>query len=60
MSINRVQDVSELTTLTGERAKLDAKANRTYIVYKMDKGESSENMQIAKSYHENPDVTHQW
>ncbi|GAA4852857.1 hypothetical protein GCM10023310_34800 [Paenibacillus vulneris] len=32
------QDLSKLIKLTGKRAKLDAKANGTYIVYKTDSG----------------------
>ncbi|MGE6230877.1 hypothetical protein [Paenibacillus chitinolyticus] len=28
------QDLTKLIKLTGERAKLDAKANGTYVVYK--------------------------
>ncbi|CAG7637737.1 hypothetical protein PAESOLCIP111_03874 [Paenibacillus solanacearum] len=39
-----IQDVHKLIKLTGERAKLDAKANGTYIVYKTEKG------QIVKEY----------
>ncbi|MBY9080743.1 hypothetical protein KIH86_13610 [Paenibacillus sp. HN-1] len=42
--MDRVQDLSKFIKLTGERAKLDAKANGTYIVYKTDKG------QIVKEY----------
>ncbi len=42
--MNLVQDLHKLIKLTGERAKLDAKANGTYIVYKTDKG------QIVKEY----------
>lgn len=42
--MNRVQDLHKLIKLTGDRAKLDAKANGTYIVYKTDKG------QIVKEY----------
>ncbi|WP_192702526.1 hypothetical protein [Paenibacillus sp. OAS669] len=36
--IDRIQDLSKFIKLTGEWAKLDAKANGTYIVYKTDKG----------------------
>ncbi|WP_168121706.1 hypothetical protein [Paenibacillus sp. HB172176] len=32
--MNRTQDLGKLIKLTGDRAKLDAKANDTYIVYK--------------------------
>lgn len=32
-NMNRTQDLSKLIRLTGDRAKLDAKANGTYIVY---------------------------
>jgi len=42
--MDRVQDLRKLIRLTGERAKLDAKANGSYIVYKTDKG------QIVKEY----------
>ncbi|GEM_PF-2141001 len=35
---NRIQDLQKLIKLTGERAKLDAKANGTYIVYQGDNG----------------------
>ncbi|MCQ6558431.1 hypothetical protein [Paenibacillus mendelii] len=31
--MNRTKDLSKLINLTGDRAKLDAKANGTYIVY---------------------------
>ncbi|MCM3269018.1 hypothetical protein [Paenibacillus elgii] len=58
--MNPVQDLSKLIKLTGERAKLDAKANGTYIVYKTDKG------QIVREYAngeivpiKNPGVTHE-
>ncbi|MEC0130079.1 MULTISPECIES: hypothetical protein [Paenibacillus] len=36
--MNLVQDLHKLIKLTGERAKLDAKANGTYIVYKTKNG----------------------
>lgn len=42
--MNQIKDLQKLIKLTGERAKLDAKANDTYIVYKSDKG------QILKEY----------
>ena len=32
--MNRIHDVHKLIKLTGDRAKLDAKAYGTYIVYK--------------------------
>ncbi|MCM3001354.1 hypothetical protein M3647_28100 [Paenibacillus cellulositrophicus] len=32
------QDLQKLIKLTGDRAKLDAKANGTYIVYKTESG----------------------
>lgn len=32
--LNQMKDLQKLIKLTGERAKLDAKANDTYIVYK--------------------------
>ncbi|MNB99275.1 hypothetical protein D3C81_1015310 [compost metagenome] len=34
-----VQDLHKLIKLTGDRAKLDAKANGTYIVYKTAAGQ---------------------
>ncbi|TYP71080.1 hypothetical protein BCM02_11029 [Paenibacillus methanolicus] len=37
--MNRIQDLSKFIKLTGDRAKLDAKANGTYIVYKTREGE---------------------
>lgn len=37
--MNRTQDLGKLIKLTGDRAKLDAKANGTYIVYKTSEGE---------------------
>jgi hypothetical protein len=42
--INLTQDLAKLIRLTGDRAKLDAKANGTYIVYKTSDG------QIVKEY----------
>lgn len=42
--INLTQDLAKLIRLTGDRAKLDAKANGTYIVYKTAEG------QIVKEY----------
>lgn len=42
--MDRFQDLQKLIKLTGDRARLDAKANGTYIVYKTDKG------QIVKEY----------
>ncbi|ALS27147.1 hypothetical protein IJ21_17460 [Paenibacillus sp. 32O-W] len=42
--LNRVQDLQKLIELTGDRARLDAKANGTYIVYQTKKG------QIVKEY----------
>lgn len=36
--MNRIQDLQKLIKLTGDRAKLDAKANGTYIVYKTNDG----------------------
>ncbi|KRE47022.1 hypothetical protein [Paenibacillus sp. Soil522] len=35
----RIQDLSKFIKLTGDRAKLDAKANGTYIVYKTNDGQ---------------------
>ena len=42
--MNQIKDLQKLIKLTGDRAKLDAKANETYIVYKTEKG------QIVKEY----------
>ena len=42
--MNQINDLQKLVKLTGDRAKLDAKANETYIVYKNAKG------QIVKEY----------
>lgn len=42
--MNRIHDVHKLIKLTGGRAKLDAKAYDTYIVYKNITG------QIVKEY----------
>ncbi len=36
--MNRMQDLNKFIKLTGDRAKLDAKANGTYIVYKTSEG----------------------
>lgn len=37
--MDRYKDLQKLIRLTGERAKLDAKANDTYIVYKTSNGD---------------------
>lgn len=37
--MNRIQDLQKLIKLTGDRAKLDAKANGTYVVYKTKDGQ---------------------
>ncbi|MGP0576396.1 hypothetical protein ACTP13_05180 [Paenibacillus peoriae] len=37
--MNRTHDLGKLIKLTGDRAKLDAKANGTYIVYKTSEGQ---------------------
>ena len=37
--MNRIQDLQKLIKLTGDRAKLDAKANDTYVVYKTKDGQ---------------------
>jgi hypothetical protein len=37
--MERIQDLGKLIKLTGDRAKLDAKANGTYIVYKLPDGQ---------------------
>ncbi|WP_165921125.1 hypothetical protein [Paenibacillus albiflavus] len=42
--MNQIKDLQKLIKLTGDRAKLDAKANETYIVYKTAKG------QIVREY----------
>jgi hypothetical protein len=42
--MNGSQQLHKLIKLTGDRAKLDAKANGTYIVYK------TENGQIVREY----------
>ncbi|WP_169833359.1 hypothetical protein [Paenibacillus oryzae] len=47
--MDKFKDLEKLIKLTGDRAKLDAKANDTYIVYKTAKG------QIVKEYN-NGDV----
>ncbi|MFC3803959.1 hypothetical protein [Cohnella sp. GCM10012308] len=43
--MNQIKDLQKLIKLTGDRAKLDAKANETYIVYKTKDG------QIVKEYY---------
>jgi hypothetical protein len=42
--MDKFKDLEKLIKLTGDRAKLDAKANDTYIVYKTAEG------QIVKEY----------
>lgn len=42
--MDKIKDLEKLSKLTGDRAKLDAKANNTYIVYKTIEG------QIVKEY----------
>lgn len=42
--MDKFKDLEKLIKLTGDRAKLDAKANDTYIVYKTVEG------QIVKEY----------
>ncbi|MGO4498579.1 hypothetical protein AB4114_22115 [Paenibacillus sp. 2RAB27] len=37
--MNQIKDLQKLIKLTGDRAKLDAKANETYIVYKTAEGQ---------------------
>ncbi|WP_339248818.1 hypothetical protein NST58_03915 [Paenibacillus sp. FSL R10-2796] len=44
IQMNQFKDIQKLIRLTGERAKLDAKVNETYIVYKTEHG------QIVKEY----------
>jgi hypothetical protein len=36
--MNQIKELKKLIKLTGDRAKLDAKANETYIVYKTAEG----------------------
>ncbi|MDG0792437.1 hypothetical protein OMP38_17315 [Cohnella ginsengisoli] len=43
--MNQIKELQKLIRLTGDRAKLDAKANGTYIVYKTKDG------QIVKEYY---------
>lgn len=47
--MDKFKDLEKLIKLTGDRAKLDAKANDTYIVYKTAEG------QIVKEFN-NGDV----
>lgn len=49
--VDKFKDLEKWIKLTGDRAKLDAKANDTYIVYKTTEG------QIVKEY-SNGDVVH--
>lgn len=42
--VDQTKDFHKFVKLTGERAKLDAKANNTYIVYKTNSG------QMVKEY----------
>ncbi|WP_201008717.1 hypothetical protein [Paenibacillus glycanilyticus] len=44
--MNQIKDLQKLIKLTGDRARLDAKANETYIVYKTSEG------QIVKEYYD--------
>lgn len=57
--MDKFDDLEKLIKLTGDRAKLDAKANDTYIVYKTSEG------QIVKEYNNgdvvpiaNSDISH--
>ena len=43
--MNHIKELQKLIKLTGDRARLDAKANETYIVYKTKDG------QIVKEYY---------
>ncbi|GEM_PF-741205 len=43
-SMNSIKELNKLIRLTGDRARLDAKANETYIVYKTLEG------RIVKEY----------
>jgi hypothetical protein len=36
--MNKIKDLQKLIRMTGERAKLDAKANDSYVVYKNETG----------------------
>jgi hypothetical protein len=42
--LERTENLQKLIRMTGDRAKIDAKANGTYVVYKNDKG------QLVKEY----------
>ena len=42
--VEQIKELQKLIKLTGDRARLDAKANNTYIVYKTDEG------QIVREY----------
>ncbi|MNR64820.1 hypothetical protein D3C85_1875980 [compost metagenome] len=44
--MNQIKDLQKFIKLTGGRAKLDAKANETYIVYKNVEGK------IVKEYND--------
>ncbi|GIP33544.1 hypothetical protein [Paenibacillus sp. J2TS4] len=46
--MNQIKDLQKLIKLTGERAKLDAKANDTYIVYKTSQGQIVEEFTDGK------------
>jgi hypothetical protein len=37
--MERTEVLQKLIKMTGDRAKIDAKANGTYVVYKNDKGQ---------------------
>jgi len=57
--MDKFKDLEKLIKLTGDRARLDAKANDTYIVYKTAEG------QIVKEYNNGdivpiagPDASH--
>lgn len=38
-NLERTESLQKLIRMTGDRAKIDAKANGTYVVYKNDKGQ---------------------
>ncbi|GAA0361934.1 hypothetical protein [Bacillus horti] len=42
--MEQIKELQKLIKFTGDRARLDAKANNTYIVYKTDEG------QIVREY----------
>ena len=58
--MNLTHDLAKLIRLTGERAKLDAKANGTYIVYKTEEGQIVREYSTGKIEKMNEhDITHE-